>query len=103
MGLFGARDWDKYVFSVPFPTFDPADRLHADLARAGATAEGLAATTIIPAGLDFKAARRAVRLVLAADGVDATIEALSDQLLPAVSQLLEPMPATELAEDKQET
>ena len=36
-GQFGARDLQKHLWKLPIPEFDPALKLHADIAKAGAT------------------------------------------------------------------
>jgi hypothetical protein len=84
-GLFGARDWDKYVFSVPFEFFDPSNDLHLQLAEAGGRAESLANAASLTAGLDFKRSRAEVRSVLVSDGVAKEIEKLVDAVLPTVA------------------
>ena len=37
-GQFGARDLHKHLWKLPIPEFDPANELHAAIAKAGATA-----------------------------------------------------------------
>jgi hypothetical protein len=68
-GQFGTRDFDKYVFQLPIPLFDPAGALHAEIATLAARAEALVATLEIPQTLDFKTQRKRVRESLAEDGV----------------------------------
>ncbi len=68
-GQFGTRDFDKYVFQLPIPLFDPAGALHAEIATLAARAEALVATLEIPQALDFKTQRKRVRESLAEDGV----------------------------------
>jgi hypothetical protein len=92
-GLFGKRDIDKYVFAVPFPTFDPDTELHAKLAEAGAQSESVAAEVDLAGAGSFQAARKEVRKALASevrkalasDGVASEIEELVGQLLEPVS------------------
>ena len=38
-GQFGARHLHKHLWKLPIPEFDPANDLHAAIAKAGATAE----------------------------------------------------------------
>ena len=42
-GLFGARHVQKHLWRLPIPEFDPKQRLHARIAKAGATAAAAAA------------------------------------------------------------
>ncbi|MBV8594038.1 MAG: hypothetical protein JOZ27_07055 [Caulobacteraceae bacterium] len=65
-GLFGARDFDKVMLTLPIPRFSPADPTHAALARLGEEAETLAATVNVPPGAPFTRARRLVRDALKA-------------------------------------
>jgi hypothetical protein len=72
-GQFGTRHFDKYIFQLPIPTFDPADDLHATIAELAAKAETLAADVDLLPSMDFKRQRRKVR------------DALSDaDVLPAL-------------------
>ena len=41
-GQFGARDLQKHLWKLPIPEFDPALKLHADIAKAGAKAAAAA-------------------------------------------------------------
>lgn len=84
-GLFGARHWDKYIFSVPFGLFDPDNDLHSRLAEAGEQAEDIAATVPLSPGVEFKRARTQVRAALVSAGVAQTIEDLVDELLPILA------------------
>lgn len=80
-GLFGARDFDKYVFVNPIPTFDPAIEKHTDLALMAARAGEIAAAVELPEGVDFKKARRLVRRALVEDGVSSRIDDLVAAIL----------------------
>lgn len=84
-GLYGARHWDKYVFSVPFDLFEPGNDLHAGIAQAAARAEDLAAAVPLPVGVEFKKARATIRSALSAAGVGAEIESLISELLPTIA------------------
>jgi hypothetical protein len=57
-GLFGPRDFDKYMFNLPIPRYRGNDPLHRDLVRQAERAEQVAARVDI-AGVAFQAARRA--------------------------------------------
>jgi len=80
-GLFGARDFDKVMFTLPIPRFSGAVALHGDLARTEREAEALAATFAIPEATPFARARRMVRDGLRAAGVSDRIDALVARLL----------------------
>jgi hypothetical protein len=80
-GLFGARHFDKVMFTLPIPRFSDASALHADLAAAGREAEGLAAEVAIPPATPFARARRLVRDHLRANGLSERIDALVARLL----------------------
>jgi hypothetical protein len=82
-GQFGARDFDKVVFNLPIPPFDPADRRHQRLAEAAGRAEAIAARMEIPATVKFQRARAMVRAALAEAGVAKCIDGLVADLLGA--------------------
>lgn len=84
LGLFGARHFDKYVFMVPFPAFDPSNPDHADVVRLAEKAEGIAAKVDIDGARTFQAARRLIDAELVAHGVTAEMEALMEKVLPVV-------------------
>ena len=89
-GLFGARHFDKVMFTLPIPRFSTASPLHADLAAAGREAEGLAAGFEFAEGIPFARARRIVRDQLREHGVSGRIDALVARLLdggPTVAAL----------------
>lgn len=80
-GLFGARDFDTYVWRLPIPTYNTVDKLHERIAELGAEAELIAAKTEIE-GCGFQKARKIIR--------DALSKAeLTQKLNAAVSQLIE--------------
>ncbi|MEO8926950.1 MAG: N-6 DNA methylase, partial [Caulobacteraceae bacterium] len=80
-GLFGARHFDKVMFTLPIPRFSAASALHDDLAAAGREAEALAATFAIPEATPFARARSLVRGALRVAGVSDRIDALVTRLL----------------------
>lgn len=84
IGLFGARDFDKNVFAVPFPLFDPENETHAVLADLGARAEQAAATVDVGSAGTFQAQRKLVRAHLVETGIEAEIVAAVTQLLLGV-------------------
>lgn len=81
VGQFGRRDFDKYVFAIPFPTFDPVHDLHLEIALAASEAEQVAAAVPLPEGSSFHKARRLVRAALDESGVGGNIERLIARLL----------------------
>ena len=82
-GQFGARHFDKVIFSLAIPRFDAAEPLHLELAAAGAEAETLAAAVEIADGVPFQRARRQVRAALTDAGLAPRIDALVARLLDA--------------------
>ncbi len=79
-GEHNPRDFDKYVFNLPIPLFEPENELHRELANAAATAEA------VVEGLDlvhasFQAQRRQVRERLASAQLDKKLDGLVRELL----------------------
>jgi hypothetical protein len=81
VGLFGRRDFDKNVFAVPFPTFDPNNTLHTQLASLGKAAEKRAAEVDLDDAKTFQAARKRVAAQLDAAGISAKIVGAVTELL----------------------
>lgn len=82
-GMFGPRDFDKVMFSLPIPRFKRTDRLHQGIAAAGLKAERVAALIEVEDGQRFQAVRKAVRDALVESGETAKNEALVERLLQA--------------------
>lgn len=82
-GQWGARDFDKVVFNLAIPSFDPSQPLHQELATAAQAAEDLAALIEIPQGAGFQRARRMVRDALTDAGLAQIIDELVERLIPA--------------------
>ena len=80
-GQFGARHFDKVIFNLPIPRFDPKSKLHRDLAAAAEKAEQVAAAVELPVGVKFQRARALVRGALVEDGVAERIDQLVAKLL----------------------
>ncbi len=80
-GQFGARDFDKVMFNLPIPRFDPEDKLHRALADAAAKAEHVAAIVELPEGMKFQRARSLVRAALTEEGISRKINKLVSDLL----------------------
>ena len=80
-GQWGARDFDKVMWTLPIAEFDPANPLHAAIAAAGRRAEAVAAGVPLKEGVYFVTARRQIREALAEDGVAGEIDQLVEELL----------------------
>ena len=74
------RDFDKHVFQLPIPRYDPEDGTHRQLVPLAQRAEVVAADVALP-NMGFEAQRRRIRQALSADGVMQDIDALVDRLL----------------------
>jgi hypothetical protein len=85
-GQWGARHFDKVMFTLPIPRFDPRDLVHTGLVQAGSEAEKIAAGVTLPDGLHFQTARRRVREVLIEAGVARKIDKLVATLLHVSSK-----------------
>lgn len=82
LGLFGTRDFDKNVFTVPFPKYDATNNLHTRLAGLGAQSEEVAAAVDISGARTFQAARKTVAAALVAAGISQEIESAVAELVP---------------------
>lgn len=80
-GQFGARDFDKVIWNLPIPVFDPKDALHRKLSKAGARAEAVAAGVELVETEKFQRARKRIRDGLIQNGIAAEIETLVENLL----------------------
>lgn len=85
VGLFGARDLDKYVFATPFGTYDPDDSDHAELVRLVEQAESIAQLVDTTGERTFQGKRKLVRKELEHDGISIDIESVVNRILPEVS------------------
>ncbi len=73
-GEHNPRHFDKYVWKVPVPLFDPENERHQELSALAVEAEVLVAALDLPAGVSFEALRRRVREALAASDTGQRIE-----------------------------
>lgn len=80
-GQWGARHFDKVAFTLPILAFDEKNRLHRDIAAAGAEAERIAASVSLPESVKFQRARRLVRAALDETGIGGRIDALVARFL----------------------
>jgi len=79
-GEHNPRDFDKYVFHLPIPRYDPADAAHARLASLAEHATYVAAAIALP-DVRFERQRKHVREALEHDGVAEDIDALVKALI----------------------
>jgi hypothetical protein len=84
-GEHNPRDFDKSVWRLPIPLFDPADPRHAELVDLAAGAEAAAATVDVTAKRTFQAQRRLIREELDRQGVAQAIDATVLELLASDS------------------
>jgi hypothetical protein len=80
-GQWGKRDFDKAIFNLPIPPYDPDQRLHRDLAKAAERAEKVAARVDLAESEHFTRARARIRRALIADGVAGRIEGMVAELI----------------------
>jgi len=80
-GQWGARHFDKVIFNLPIPLFDPKNKTHVALAKASLDAEKLAAAVALPEGVKFQRARALVRDALVEAGIAKRIDDLVARLL----------------------
>jgi N-6 DNA Methylase len=80
-GQWGARHFDKVMFTLPIPRFDPSESLHNDLAAAAAEAERIAIGFELPETVKFQRARKLIRDALTESGVAVHIDQLVARLL----------------------
>jgi len=80
-GQWGARHFDKVIFNLPIPRFDPKNETHAALSKAAAEAEEIAAAIELPAAVKFQRARGLLRTALTEAGVAKRIDDLVARLL----------------------
>lgn len=78
-GEHNPRDFDKYIFQLPIPLYDPRDSAHKLLVELAERSEQIAANVDLPT-VRFETQRRRIREALVDDGVsvdiDATVKAL---------------------------
>lgn len=86
VGLFGPRDFDKYVFEVPFPRFEQSDPLHKAIADAGQRAAVCAESVQLDGSEYFTTARSLIRDALDSTGLSDEIDTLVLDLLTRPSR-----------------
>ena len=75
------RDFDKHIWQLPVPLYDPADDLHGRLSRRGAELEAAVGKLELVPGRHFAAVRRDVRGFIAESEAGRDVEALVEELL----------------------
>lgn len=80
-GQWGARHFDKVIFNLPIPRFNPKNCTHNALAKAAKDAERTASRLALPAEVKFQRARSMVRNVLTEAGIAKQIDDLVTRLL----------------------
>ena len=85
VGLFGARDFDKYVFAIEYGLYDDTDVNHQELVRLVEHAEMVAAKVDLDGAKTFQAERKRIREAMDKDGVAADIESVVMRILPEFS------------------
>jgi hypothetical protein len=84
-GQWGARHFDKVMFNLPIPRFDPSQPLHNELAAVAVEAERIANAFELPEGVKFQRARGLIRNALTDAGIAQRIDALVARLLDEAS------------------
>ena len=79
-GEHNPRDFDKNVFRLPIPLYDPDNQNHERLVTLAGQAELVASNVALPS-VSFEAQRRRVRQALVTDGVITQIDAIVKSLL----------------------
>jgi hypothetical protein len=85
-GQWGARDFDKVIFELPIPAYEPSTALHQQLAATARLAEKVAESVTLSPGMHFVRMRSMVREALLADGVGQKVEVLVVTLLDDAAQ-----------------
>jgi hypothetical protein len=80
-GQFGARHFDKVIWSLPIPRYEPRSDLHRELATMASQAEKIASSVSLPETIQFQRARKIVRGALTDFGLSPGIDALVARLL----------------------
>lgn len=83
-GQWGKRHFDKALFNLPIPTFDPMAGLHGELAAAALHAEFVASRVEVKEGEYFVTTRKRIRHTLIDEGIAGDIEKLVEKLLGPV-------------------
>ena len=82
-GEHNPRHYDKYVWQLAIPAFDPDNELHVSIASLAEKAEKLVATLPLPEGRRFETQRRVIRDAVSCSEIGKHLEQAVDNLLPA--------------------
>jgi hypothetical protein len=85
-GQWGARDFDKVMFTLPIPRFSAGVGLHNELAAAANEAEQIALAFELPETVKFQRARKLIRDALTESGIAPQIDLLVARLLDEVPE-----------------
>lgn len=83
-GQWGKRHFDKAMFNLPIPEFDPKSKLHKEVAAAAMHAEFVASRVEVKEGEYFVTTRNRIRKTLIDEGIAGDIEKLVEKLLGPV-------------------
>ena len=83
-GQWGKRDFDKAMFNLPIPQFEPNNALHKELAAAAMHAEFVASRVEVKPDEYFVTTRNRIRKTLIDEGISGDIEKLVEKLLGPV-------------------
>jgi len=75
------RDFDKHIWQLPVPLYDPTNDLHSRLSARGAELEAAIAALALVPGRHFAATRRDIRGFIAESEAGQDVEALVEELL----------------------
>lgn len=81
-GEHNPRHYDKYVWNIAVPRFDPSNAHHAELARLGLAAKTLADAVQLPERTRFEVMRGTIRRAVGESDVGRDIERAVAALLP---------------------
>lgn len=84
-GEHNPRDFDKYIFQLPIPLYDPNISEHRQLVQSAERAEQVSHAVELPSGVSFQALRRRIRIAMVEDGVAQDIDELVKAALSTTS------------------
>jgi hypothetical protein len=82
-GEHNPRHFDKYIFQIPIPLYDPEHETHRELVALAQIAEQVSAAVELPGGVSFQALRRRIRAAVEESGIGQTIDVLVSKLIRA--------------------
>jgi hypothetical protein len=75
------RHFDKHIWQLPVPLYDPTDDLHGRLSARGAELEAAIGKLELDLGRHFPAVRRDIRSFIAESDAGRDVEELVEELL----------------------